>query len=41
MADVSVRPAAPDDADDIAQIQVDTWRTAYRDLVPAPVLAAL
>lgn len=38
MADVSVRPARPDDAAEIARIQVDTWRTAYRLILPAPVL---
>jgi GNAT superfamily N-acetyltransferase len=37
-ADVSVRPARPDDAAEIARIQVVTWRTAYRSLLPASVL---
>jgi GNAT superfamily N-acetyltransferase len=37
-ADVSVRPARPDDAAEIARIQVVTWRTAYRALLPAAVL---
>ncbi len=37
-ADVSVRPARPDDAAEIARIQVVTWRTAYRALLPADVL---
>src|SRR5437773_9347384 len=41
MADVSVRPAAPDDAAELGRIQVDTWRTAYRDVVPAAVLDGL
>ncbi|WP_375478240.1 GNAT family N-acetyltransferase [uncultured Jatrophihabitans sp.] len=41
MADVSVRPAAPDDAPEIGRIQVETWRVAYRELVPAPVLEGL
>jgi GNAT superfamily N-acetyltransferase len=41
MADVSVRPARPDDVDEIARIQVDTWRTAYTAILPATVLAAL
>lgn len=38
MADVSVRPARPDDADEIARIQIATWQTAYVDLLPAAVL---
>jgi GNAT superfamily N-acetyltransferase len=37
-ADVSVRPALPDDAAAIARVQAQTWRTAYRDLLPAAVL---
>ena len=37
-ADASVRPALPADAPEIARIQVVTWRTAYRALLPASVL---
>jgi GNAT superfamily N-acetyltransferase len=37
-ADASVRPAFPDDAAQIARIQEVTWRTAYRDALPAGVL---
>ncbi|MCV2488442.1 GNAT family N-acetyltransferase [Geodermatophilus sp. YIM 151500] len=37
-AEVSVRPARPDDAAAIARVQELTWRTAYRDLLPAAVL---
>ena len=37
-ADVSVRPARPEDAAEIARVQVVTWRTAYRALLPAAVL---
>jgi GNAT superfamily N-acetyltransferase len=37
-ADASVRPALPDDAAEIARIQVVTWRTAYRSVLPASVL---
>jgi GNAT superfamily N-acetyltransferase len=37
-ADASVRRAFPDDAAEIARIQVVTWRTAYRSLLPASVL---
>lgn len=41
MADVSVRPARPEDAAELGRIQVDTWRTAYATILPAPVLEAL
>jgi GNAT superfamily N-acetyltransferase len=37
-ADASVRPATSQDAPDIARIQVVTWRTAYRSVLPAAVL---
>jgi GNAT superfamily N-acetyltransferase len=36
-----VRPARPDDADDIARIQLTTWRQAYRRLLPRHVLDRL
>src|SRR4051812_14667337 len=36
-----VRPARPDDAEEIARIQLSTWRTAYRRMFPAHVLANL
>ena len=36
-----VRPARPGDAGEIARIQLSTWRTAYRRLFPAQVLANL
>jgi GNAT superfamily N-acetyltransferase len=35
---VSVRPAWPDDAVEVARIQTVTWRTAYRSVLPADVL---
>jgi ribosomal protein S18 acetylase RimI-like enzyme len=38
MADVAVRPARPDDVDEIARIQVETWRFAYASLLPPAVL---
>ncbi|MBC7373534.1 MAG: GNAT family N-acetyltransferase [Frankiales bacterium] len=38
MADVSVRPARPVDAERIARVQLSTWRTAYADLLPAQAL---
>jgi GNAT superfamily N-acetyltransferase len=41
VADVSVRPAVPDDAAELGRIQVDTWRTAYSDVVPSAVLESL
>jgi GNAT superfamily N-acetyltransferase len=37
-ADASVRSAVPADADVIARVQLVTWRTAYRSLLPAAVL---
>jgi GNAT superfamily N-acetyltransferase len=37
-ADASVRPAWPDDAAEIARIQLVTWRTAYRSVLPAELL---
>jgi GNAT superfamily N-acetyltransferase len=37
-AEVSVRPARADDAAAIAHVQLVTWRTAYRELLPAAVL---
>ena len=41
MADVSVRPARRDDAAQIARIQIETWRVAYAEILPAAVLASL
>jgi GNAT superfamily N-acetyltransferase len=41
VADVSVRPAVPDDADEIARIQVATWRTGYVEILPKQVLDSL
>ena len=41
MADVSVRPARPEDVGEIARIQVETWRTGYAKILPAPVLDSL
>lgn len=38
MADVSVRPARPEDAERIAQVQLATWREAYAALLPAEAL---
>ncbi|GAA0457429.1 N-acetyltransferase [Paractinoplanes deccanensis] len=36
-----VRPARPEDAPEIARIQLSTWRSAYRRMFPAHVLANL
>lgn len=41
MADVSVRPATETDVDEIARIQVETWRLGYASVLPAEVLDAL
>jgi GNAT superfamily N-acetyltransferase len=41
MADVSVRPARPEDVAEIARIQVETWRTGYAKILPEAVLAGL
>lgn len=38
MADVSVRPARPVDAERVAGVQLRTWKLAYADLLPAEAL---
>jgi GNAT superfamily N-acetyltransferase len=38
VADVSVRPARPEDAERVARVQLSTWRTAYGDFLPAEAL---
>ena len=38
MADVSVRPARPEDAERIARVQLATWREAYAALLPPQAL---
>ena len=35
-----VRTARAEDADAIARVQVDTWRVAYRGLMPDETIAA-
>lgn len=35
---MSVRPASPDDVPSIARVQLVTWRTAYRAVLPPAVL---
>jgi len=39
VADVSVRPARAEDAERVARVQLETWRTAYGRLLPAEALA--
>ncbi len=41
VADVSVRPATAGDVTELARIQLDTWRLAYQQVLPAQVLQAL
>jgi L-amino acid N-acyltransferase YncA len=41
MAVASVRPATPDDVEEIVRIQSSTWRTAYAELVPPAALERL
>jgi GNAT superfamily N-acetyltransferase len=41
MADVSVRPATVGDAAELGRIQLETWRTAYQDVLPETALAGL
>ncbi|MBW3648079.1 MAG: GNAT family N-acetyltransferase [Actinobacteria bacterium] len=38
MADVSVRPARPADAERVARVQLSTWRIAYAGLLPPEAL---
>lgn len=38
---VHIRAATPDDAEGVARILVDTWRSAYRHIFPADFLAGL
>lgn len=40
-ADVSVRPAVPEDAEHLGRIQVDSWRARHADLLPANALEEL
>jgi GNAT superfamily N-acetyltransferase len=41
MADADVRTAEPNDAAEIARIQLVTWRSAYAELLPEEVLESL
>jgi ribosomal protein S18 acetylase RimI-like enzyme len=40
-ADYSIRRARPGDAEDIARVQVDTWRSTYQGIVPQDFLDAM
>lgn len=35
---MSIRPAIIEDAAGIAKVHIDTWRIAYRDIVPQSYL---
>lgn len=39
MADVSVRPARPEDAERVARVQLTTWAAAYSSFLPEAALA--
>ncbi|HEY3736889.1 MAG TPA: GNAT family N-acetyltransferase [Jatrophihabitans sp.] len=41
MADVSVRPARPEDAAEIGRIQIETWQVAYTEILPEPIRESL
>jgi GNAT superfamily N-acetyltransferase len=41
MADVGVRPARAADVAGIARVQLETWRTAYAEMLPEQVLREL
>lgn len=41
MADAETRPAQPADAEELARIQLTTWSTAYRMILPPEVLDGL
>jgi ribosomal protein S18 acetylase RimI-like enzyme len=40
-ASFTIRPATVDDAEELAQVNVDTWRSAYAGIMPDDVLAGL
>jgi ribosomal protein S18 acetylase RimI-like enzyme len=39
--DFTIRPAKPEDASPIAHVQVESWRTTYKGIVPDLFLASL
>lgn len=41
VADVSVRPARPEDAAAVATVQAVSWRSSYAEVLPAEVLESL
>ncbi|OLR94690.1 GNAT family N-acetyltransferase [Actinokineospora bangkokensis] len=38
MAEAHVRPARPEDAEEVARLQLETWRTGFATVLPAEVL---
>jgi ribosomal protein S18 acetylase RimI-like enzyme len=41
MAGATIRPASPADAEAIARVRVDAWRTTYRGMIPDAYLDAM
>ena len=41
MADISITAASPEDARAIAEVQIATWHSTYRGIVPASFLASM
>lgn len=41
MSEVVIRRANPEDAPEVARVQVETWKTAYKGLMPASYLEKL
>ncbi|MGH7045705.1 MAG: GNAT family N-acetyltransferase [Stellaceae bacterium] len=41
MDEITIRPARPADADDIARLDVETWRTTYAGMLSADYLVGL
>lgn len=41
MAEIRIRDGRPEDADGIARVQVATWRSTYRGIVPDDILDSL
>jgi ribosomal protein S18 acetylase RimI-like enzyme len=41
MSPIAIRPATPDDALPLSIVHTDSWRSAYRGLVPASILDGL
>ena len=41
MKNIVIRQARPGDSSEIARVQVETWRTAYRGIIPDSYLNAM